>query len=111
MQPAILINKDLVAIKQSTTTAACYRALRRIQASLAAQSVKNPCEVQETWVGRSPGEEDGSPVQHCLGNAMGRGARWATVHRSSKRVGRDLVTKPSPPTKENSGWRKRGYWL
>ena len=33
-------------------------------------------------VGRSSGEGNGNPVQYsCLENSMGRGARWATVHR------------------------------
>ena len=32
--------------------------------------------------GRSPGEENGNPLQYsCLGNPMDRGAWWATVHR------------------------------
>ena len=31
--------------------------------------------------GRSPGEENGTPLQHsCLGNPMDRGAWQATVH-------------------------------
>ena len=31
-------------------------------------------------LGRSPGEENGSPLQYfCLGNPMIRGAWWATV--------------------------------
>ena len=31
--------------------------------------------------GRSPGEGNGNPLQYsCLGNPMGRGAWWATVH-------------------------------
>ena len=31
--------------------------------------------------GRSPGEENGNPLQYsCLENPMGRGAWWATVH-------------------------------
>ena len=35
--------------------------------------------------GRSPGEENGNPVQHsCLGSAMDRGAWQATVHGVSK---------------------------
>ena len=30
---------------------------------------------------RSPGEGNGNPLQYsCLGNPMGRGARWVTVH-------------------------------
>ena len=31
--------------------------------------------------GRSPGGENGNTLQYsCLGNPMGRGAWWATVH-------------------------------
>ena len=31
--------------------------------------------------GRSPGEENGNPLQYsCLGNSMNRGASWAIVH-------------------------------
>ena len=34
---------------------------------------------------RSPGVENGSPLQHsCLGNPMGRGSWWATVQRVTK---------------------------
>ena len=42
-------------------------------------------------LGRSPGEGNGSPLQHsCLENPMDRGAWWATVHgvaRSQTRLG------------------------
>ena len=35
--------------------------------------------------GRSPGEENGKPLQcSCLENPMDRGAWWATVHRVRK---------------------------
>ena len=35
--------------------------------------------------GRSPGEENGNPLQYsCLGNPMDRGAWWATVHEVAK---------------------------
>ena len=35
--------------------------------------------------GRSPGEGNGDPFQYsCLGNAMDRGAGWATVHGVAK---------------------------
>ena len=35
--------------------------------------------------GRSPGEGNGNPLQYsCLGNPMGGGAWWATVHRVAK---------------------------
>ena len=51
--------------------------------------VKNLPAKQETWVqslglGRSPGEENGNPLQYfCLGN---RGAWWATVHGVAKEL-------------------------
>ena len=35
--------------------------------------------------GRSPGEGNGNPLQYfCLGNSVGRGAWWATVHGVTK---------------------------
>ena len=35
--------------------------------------------------GRSPGEENGNPLQYsCLENSMVRGAWWATVHVVAK---------------------------
>ena len=35
--------------------------------------------------GRSPGEENGNPLQYsCLENSMDRGAWWAIVHEISK---------------------------
>ena len=44
--------------------------------------------------GRSPGEENGNPLQYsCLGNLMDRGTWRAAVHGVSKRVKYDLVTK------------------
>ena len=46
--------------------------------------------------GRSPGEENGNPLQYsCLDNPVDRGAWRATAHGVT-RVGQDLVTK-SPP--------------
>ena len=64
------------------------------QASLAAQTVKNPPAMQETRV-RSLSQEDpleegnGSPLQYfCLGHPMDGGDWWATVH-GSQRVRRD----------------------
>ena len=34
-----------------------------------------------TGLGRSPGKENGNPLQYsCLGNPMDRGAWWAIVH-------------------------------
>ena len=36
-------------------------------------------------LGRSPGEENGNPLQDsCLENPMDRGALWAIVHRVAK---------------------------
>ena len=35
--------------------------------------------------GRSPGEENGNPLQYsCLENSMDGGAWWATIHGASK---------------------------
>ena len=43
-------------------------------------------------LGRSPGEENGYPLQYsCLGNPINRGAQWATVTGSQK-VGHDSTT-------------------
>ena len=48
------------------------------------------------WLGRSPGEGNGNPLQYsCLKNPMDRGAWQATVHGAT-RVGHDLVTKAPP---------------
>ena len=39
----------------------------------------------DAWVGRSPGEGNGSPLQYSyLENFMDRGAWWATVHEVAK---------------------------
>ena len=61
--------------------------------------VKNPFVMQKTHTGDpssipgsgiSPGEGNGYPLQYsCLENPMDRGAWWARVHRSAKRVGHD----------------------
>ena len=48
--------------------------------------------------GGSHGEGNGNPLQYfCLGNPMGRGAWWATVHGVA-RVRHGLTTKLPPPT-------------
>ena len=62
-----------------------------------AQSVKNLAAVQETrfdsWVGRSPGAGNGTPLQYsCLEDAMDRAAWRATVYGVT-RVRHDLATK------------------
>ena len=52
-----------------------------LSASLVAQMVKNlPANMKDTGsipgLGRSPGEENGKPIQYsCLENSMDRGAR------------------------------------
>ena len=49
-------------------------------AFLVAPMVKNLPPMQRTQVqsGRSPGEENGNPLQYsCLGNLLDRGAWWA----------------------------------
>jgi len=46
--------------------------------------------------GRSPGEENGNPLQYSsLGNPMDIGAWWPVV-QGITRVGHNLVTKPPP---------------
>ena len=46
---------------------------------------------------RSPGEGNGNPLQYPYpGNAVDRGAWWAT-DREVTRVRQNLVTKPPPP--------------
>ena len=57
--------------------------------------VKNPPanagDIRDTGLilelGRSPGEGNGNPLQYfCLGNPMGRGIWWVTVHRIAKEL-------------------------
>ena len=44
-------------------------------------------------LGRSPGEENGNPLQYlCVENPMDRGTWWTTVHGVA-RVRHDLATK------------------
>ena len=44
-------------------------------------------------LGRSPGEENGNPLQYsCLGNPVDRGVWWAIVH-GILRVRHDLLSK------------------
>ena len=46
--------------------------------------VKNPPASAED-AGSTPGEGAGNPLRYsCLGNAMDRGAWWATVHKVAK---------------------------
>ena len=49
--------------------------------------------------GRSPGEENGNPLQYsCLENPMDRGNYSQPTVSGLARVGHDLVTKPPPLT-------------
>ena len=49
-------------------------------------------------LGRCPGEGNDNPLQYsCLGNPLGRGAWWATVHEVI-RFGHNLVTKQQQNT-------------
>ena len=58
--------------------------------------------------GRSPGEENGNPLQSsCLKNSIDRGAWQAAVHGVA-RVGHDLATKPPPPPESLS--TPAGVW-
>ena len=52
--------------------------------------------------GRSPGGENGNPLQHpCLENLTDRRAWWATAHGVA-RVRHDKATKPPPPSGQDS---------
>ena len=60
-----------------------------IQASLVAQTMKNPPAMRETWVRslgwEDPLEEGMAPLKYfCLGNPMDRGAWRAAVHSVAK---------------------------
>ena len=47
-----------------------------LRTSLVAQMIKNLPAIQETWVGKIPGEGNGNPLQYsCLENHMDRGAK------------------------------------
>ena len=62
-----------------------------VRASQVATVLKdNAGDIRDTGLipelGRSPGEGNGNPLQYCcLGELMGRGAWWATVHGVTKR--------------------------
>ena len=54
-------------------------------------SVGDMCSIPGS--GRSPGEENGNPLQYsCLGSLMDRGAWWATVHAVARVWKHNLVT-------------------
>ena len=53
--------------------------------------------------GRFPGEGNGNPLYSCLGNPMGRGAWWATVHGITKSVGHDSAGKQQIECKLHDG--------
>ena len=56
--------------------------------------------------GRSPGEENGNPLQYsCLGKPMDRGAWRATVHGGHRRVRHDLVTKQQYYLSSSLDWK------
>ena len=60
--------------------------------------------------GRSPAEENGNPLQYSyLGNAMDRGAWWATVRGVPKRVRHDFAIKTTVTWSQSSGggWNYR----
>ena len=57
--------------------------------SLVAQCKEPACQCRrcrfDPWVGRSPGERNGNPLQYsCLEKAMDRGAWWAIVYGVAK---------------------------
>ena len=64
--------------------------------------------------GRSPGEENGNPLQSsCLENPMDRGAWWATVHglaKSQTRLSNFIFTFNLMVTYYNSNWKLKCYF-
>ena len=65
--------------------------------SLVAQRVESACNAGDLisipGLGRSPGEENGNPLQYsCLESSMDRGVWWVTVHMGSRRVRHDWVS-------------------
>ena len=59
---------------------------------------KFPCQAGDVslipGLGRSPGEENGNPLQcSCLGNPMDRGVWQTTVHGVAKKSDHDLANK------------------
>ena len=67
----------------------------------------DPCSIPGS--GRSPGEENGNPLQYsCLENPMDRGAWRPTVHGVA-RVGRDLVTETETTTKRSGGIKDNSW--
>ena len=49
------------------------------------------------WLGRSPGEGNGNPLQYSgLENPMDRGT-WKAIVHGVARIGHNLATKPPPP--------------
>ena len=87
-----------------TPTAGYLRAGTKIiylcfPSSSGTESASNTRDVARTVgsiprLGRSPGEENGNPLQYsCLGNPTDKGAWKAAVHGGNKKVQQDLVIK------------------
>ena len=81
-------------------------------ASLVAQTVKNLPAVWETgfdpWVGRSPGEENGNPLQYsCLENPIDRGI-WQATYSSWGH--KELDTTEQPNTQVIAGASQVAQW-
>ena len=61
-----------------------------------------------TWIGRSPGEINGNPLQYsCLENPMDREARWAAVCGVSKSQTLPTIACQAPLSMEFS---RQEYW-
>ena len=75
------------AVRVSGTVLNTLPGFVSVKPFLVAQTVKDPPAMQETWVGKIPGEGNGNPLRiqySCLENSMDIGAWWATVHRVAK---------------------------
>ena len=81
------------------------------RASLVAQTVKNLPAMQEPlgsipWLGRSPGEGNGCPLQYsCLENSMDRGA-WRVKSGTQLTLSLSLLSLKPPHAAEEAPWEE-----
>ena len=90
---------DLLKSQPSLMMLLGSRTFGRCQASLVAQRLKHLPPMREILcsipgLGRSPGEENGNPLQYsCLENPMGRGAWYGSLQSTGlQRVGHNWAT-------------------
>ena len=91
-----------------------YTEIVDIRASLVTQMVKNLPVMGETLgsipgLGRSPGEDNGNPLQcSCLRNPMDREAWWAIVHGVAETTEQLIHTHTHTHTHTHNGYKHLG---